>query len=142
MSNNAPDFSSTFDIAEDNLADAERQLRERRQAKKRREHEADSNTNDTEATADDPMSEECPKPRRQNVAAKLPSKKKEEGTFTHELVKKELRRNLTLKVLEENEARFNRLFHQLQLAGDARKKQDLADEALSLLFAKYKKVAA
>jgi len=140
MNNNAPDFSSTFDIAEDNLADAERQLRERRQAKKRQEQQTDSNG--TEETAGGPKSEECPKPKRQNVPPRLPSKKQEEGTFPHELIKKEVRRNLTLKVLEANEARFNRLFHQLQLAGDARKKQDLADEALSLLFTKYKKVAA
>ena len=93
MNSNTPDFSSTFDIAEDNLADAERQLRERRQAKKHQEQQADSNTNDTEETADGPMSEECPKPKRQNVRPRLPSKKQEEGTFPHELIKKEAPKN-------------------------------------------------
>ena len=50
------------------------------------------------------------------------------------------RRNLTLKVLDETEQRFSQLYLRLQLAGDNRRKQDLADEAFSLLFEKYKSI--
>ena len=57
-----------------------------------------------------------------------------------QLVTKQHRTNLTLKVLAENEARFNELFFRLQLKGDGRKKQDLADEALQMLFSKYSHV--
>ena len=35
---------------------------------------------------------------------------------------------------------FINCFHKIQLAGDSRKKQDLADEALELLFAQYTRV--
>ncbi len=140
MSNNAPDFSSTFDIAEDRLADADRRLREKRNAKRTKEVKAA--TTGAEKPADDPKANKRSQPTRKSVRPKRPSEEKGEVTFTHELVKKEVRRNLTLKVLEENETRFNQLFHRLQLAGDSRKKQDLADEALSLLFARYKKIVA
>lgn len=72
---------------------------------------------------------------------RLPKKQKAEASRPElQLVQKEYRRNLTLKVREENELKFNELFHKLQLKGDSRKKQDLADEALELLFTYYKSV--
>ncbi|TWU37420.1 hypothetical protein [Novipirellula artificiosorum] len=136
MSKGAPDVSATFDIVDgqlENFDEAEKRLLEKR--KKQRENktqEAMQKTDGKNKTAT-PTSEMPAKP-----AAKKREPKGE--VFRPSIVTRESRRNLTLKVLEENETKFNQLFHRLQLAGVSRRKQDLADEALDLLFTKYKSV--
>ena len=140
MSNRAPDFSSTFEIVDDQLEDAERRLAERRSkqnaekipaAKNPASKLRDAKPNTTPVDANE-------KPAEESSASKPIRRNQSKGEATKPaLVKREVRRNLTLKVLEENETRFNQLFHRLQLAGDGRRKQELADEALGLLFQKY-----
>lgn len=146
MSNRAPDFSSAFDIVDDKLADAEKRLAEKRRAAAQNaaaKAKADETPNDEVVSAEVEANVEVkPEIEAKPSKSKLPKKraKKEEGRPELQLVSKEHRRNLTLKVLEENEQKFNELFFKLQLKGDGRKKQDLADEALELLFGKYNSV--
>ena len=138
MSNRAPDFSATFEIVDDQLEDAERRLKQRRM-----QQDAAGKPAKKLQEAQVPQASAAVLPESEPAAAKPQRAKrpKGEGAKRPELVKREVRRNLTLKVLEENETRFNQLFHRLQLAGDGRRKQDLADEALGLLFAKYKRLS-
>lgn len=145
MSNRAPDFSSAFDIVDDKLADAEKRLAEKRRAAAQNaatKAKADEKPSDEVTSAE--SVEAKPETDAKPPKPKLPKKraKKEEGRPELQLVAKEHRRNLTLKVLEENEQKFNELFFKLQLKGDGRKKQDLADEALELLFSKYRTVVS
>ncbi len=138
MSNRAPDFSSTFDIVDDTLADAEKRLEKKHKAaadaksNSKSKHEASKEETEKGTLKSEDEKKE-PKPVKKAA-------KKEAARPELQLVNKEHRRNLTLKVLEENERQFNQLFYRLQIAGDARKKQDLADEALTLLFAKYSRL--
>ena len=146
MSSSVPDFSSTFDLVDDKLADAEKRLAEKRQAAaKARVKIAGPVNPEPQASPVEPEAFEVTEISSQRVIQrdrpKLPKKPKVDQERPElQLVSKEHRRNLTLKVLENNEVRFNELFHKLQLKGDSRKKQDLADEALELLFENYKSI--
>lgn len=136
MNSSAPDFSSTFDLVDGKLADAEKRLAEKRLSAARAKAKEASNQESAS-----PESMQGPTlPVDERAKPKLPKKttKNDVGKPEFQLVAKEHRRNLTLKVLEKNERKFNELFFKLQLNGDGRKKQDLADEALDLLFVKYK----
>jgi hypothetical protein len=126
MSNNAPDFSTAFDMAGDALEEAEKRLSlKRRQSEKKAA--VSQPTDDKKRGQRHPETESAPPLNRRAKPSKSDV----------QVVTKRHRTNLTLKVLAENEARFNELFFRLQLKRDNRKKQDLADEALQLLFAKY-----
>ncbi len=146
---NAPDFSSTFDLVDDALADAEKRLQAKRMAAQTAKAEPAKKARPEPVKTDQAQSSETrakhdvqvraePEPVKPKQQKKKP--RKEEGRPELQLVSKEHRRNLTLKVLEENERKFNELFYKLQLQGDSRKKQDLADEALTLLYDKYSAV--
>lgn len=140
----APDFSSTFDLVDDKLADAEKRLAEKREAAaKARTKIAEPIKPASQAEQAVPVKAEVrAEPIVEREKPKLPKKPKAEAARPElQLVQKEHRRNLTLKVLEGNERKFNELFFKLQLKGDGRKKQDLADEALTLLFTRYKDLA-
>lgn len=135
MSNNAPDFSATFDAVDNQLANAEQRLKEKRKVvAKKAESLQPAKTKKVPLKTDDSD--------LQKVKASVdPLEKRAKPTKASskiQIATRVSRCNLTLKVLSENEQKFNRLFLKLQLAGDARKKQDLADEALQLLFDKYK----
>ena len=138
---NAPDFSSAFDLVDDKLADAEKRLAEKRNAATVGKAKADASAEKVKSVESGDlavMQEPVIEPTKPKLARKAP--KKEVAKPEMQLVAKEHRRNLTLKVLEQNERKFNELFYKLQLKGDGRKKQDLADEALHLLFTKYSTV--
>ena len=132
MSKNAPDFSGPFKLVQNQLTKTEQRLRARKP-------EPDQ----------DPWITSPAEPAGQNrpnllvSRAELETNPMEKSTVVSPDIRqqREQRRNLTLKVLESNEAKFNRLFHRLQIAGDPRRKQDLADEALQLLFNNYKNTA-
>ncbi|TWU49425.1 hypothetical protein [Rubripirellula reticaptiva] len=140
MSSRAPNFSSTFAIVDDQLEETEKRLEQRRLEKDRAK--LAEKTTATEAAKKLPVE----KPTEKVAAIKAkPIKKKTasgQGTSAPRITKKEVRRNLNLKVLDETEQKFSRLFHTLQLAGDGRRKQDLADEAFGLLFEKYKSITS
>lgn len=135
MNNNAPDFSETIEMANDDLAEAEKRLN----AKRRREQEKTGRKNKSKLPTENQSSEAG---ESQDVTPRIAQPKTsvkktepiDELVFKTESTR---RRAFTLKVLEENEHKFHQLFHRLQLEGDSRRKQDLADEALCLLFEKY-----
>lgn len=136
MSKNAPDFSSSFALVGDQLTETEQRLRTRKP----------DPVEDLETTPDERPADQSYKESENRINAptslsgsETKPKENDQGTPPTSVNRqREQRRNLTLKVLESNEAEFNRLFHRLQLAGDPCRKQDLADEALKLLFAKYR----
>ena len=132
MTSTAPDFSSTFEIVDDKLADVEKRLVHRRSQHSRQMK------NSTKAKGQEPDNSERAISASNESTAKRKRAKQESVSI--QIVAKEVRQNLTLKVLATNEAKFHQLFHKLQLKGDSRKKQDLADDALELLFAKYAKL--
>jgi hypothetical protein len=77
-------------------------------------------------------------PAAENATRKRSSPKKPKLEL--KLNERTRRRNLTLKVLEKTEEQFHQLYLQLQIRGDSRKKQDLAEEACQLLFERYESV--
>lgn len=113
MSKNAPDFTDTFKLVESDLLQDDLEYAQN-QLIRRKMRKKDAHTSNS------PKSEE---------SEKLVVKSEVEK-----------RKAFTLKVLERNEKKFHQLFNQLQLKGDCRRKQQLADEALELLFAKYRSV--
>jgi len=135
MSKNAPDFSGSFELVHDQLAKTEQRLR-RRKPKPEQDPETTSAANPAGQNQD-------PENHGSELASHTgadtnPGENCHDSSPTRIGSHREQRRNITLKVLESNEVKFSRLFHQLQLAGDPRRKQDLADEAFRLLFAVYK----
>ena len=128
---NAPDFSSAIDIVEeDALAEAEKRLHAKRKIEQRKN--SPSNANGRKRGHHIGGTDDEPNPKK-TLASKMQSRLV--------VTKSEVsRKPITLKVLAENANRFHQLFHQLQIQGDVRGKQDLADEAMELLFHKYKSV--
>ena len=114
MSRNPPDYSDAFIMAESELANDD--LEKARQRLRRRKSPMESNSTGNLKNAD----------AETDQSTSLVVK----GTAT-------IRKPITLKVQAENEAKFHLLFSLLQVQGDTRRKQDLADEALNLLFLKY-----
>ncbi len=136
MSKNAPDFSGSFELVRDQLTETEHRLRNRkRNLNQSPEPASAANIQSRDDVGDRQIDETS-----QSFFEAFPKKNDQTASQTSINRNREQRRNLTLKVLESNEAEFNRLFHLLQLDGDARRKQDLADEALDLLFAKYRRI--
>jgi len=183
MSKNAPDFSGSFQLVQDQLAETEQRLQNGKQESPRTfqtqptQQRAIQNPGepvtsplkevgisplgDFESTPTDkreanpagefeaspggeletiPTGQLGINPKYRTSSTSVQSNLEQQTSATPQAAPhhpREQRRNLTLKVLESNEAEFNRLFHRLQLAGSPRRKQDLADEALQLLFAQY-----
>jgi len=136
MGKGAPDFSTAFSVVDEQLEDAEKRLAERRSAKTTREKPAAKvQSPQVAAKREGEHSSTKAKPKAERTRAK--ANRSTGAGEPAQVVKRKARRNLTLKVLDETEQRFNQLFHKLQLAGDGRRKQDLADEAFGLLFEKY-----
>ena len=141
MSSNSPDFSSSFDLVQDKLDATQRRLEQKRKHESTPVEKTPPETLDLKNNPQNhpKFDELSPRPSATEQGKRTRKKKRISALAAPiRLSVREIRRNLTLKVLEENEMRFNQLFHKLQLAGDVRKKQDLADEALDLLFQKYK----
>lgn len=131
MSNTAIDFSGS--IAE--IEEAERALIERRKqkqnAKARREAKKSTEQN---------VDESGGAKRTETVPPEGPRESKKQPSVLPVQIAKQTRRTaITLKVVEEKAERFHELFYRLKALKDSRTKQDLADEALDLLFEKYKK---
>lgn len=125
MGNGVPNIDASDELVNE-LDDLERQRQERRQKKPKKG--APSSNAPKKATSEPTDVPPEKSNRRKGNASPL------------ELVERRHRQNLTLKGLQENDVKFNQLFLKLQLQGDCRKKQDLADEALELLFSKYRSV--
>jgi len=141
MSSKPPDFSSSFDLVQDKLDATQRRLEQKRKRESPQLAKIPPKTLEPQNNSESQSKfDELPQRPSATEQGKLTRKKKHISALAAPIKPpvREIRRNLTLKVLEENEMRFNQLFHKLQLAGDTRKKQDLADEALDLLFEKYK----
>ena len=139
MSKSAPDFSSSFALVGNQLTETEQRLRRHRKHQPEQDGDSEVNLTDLHSTQNQTdlnnlQTQALSKPRFDT--------RTREGDWpaSSERIPRqpERRRNLTLKVLESNEAEFNRLFHRLQLSGEPRRKQDLADEALQLLFETYR----
>lgn len=118
MSSSKPDFATAFELMDDELSNAEKRLHRKRT----------KSNKETEAT-----------PRQPTRANQDEDGIKEKWSIDVDAIdsRQKSRRSITLKVLEENEFRFNHLYHQIQLRGDSINKQDLADQAFCLLFEKY-----
>lgn len=118
MNSGKPNFSTAFELMDDELINAEKRLHRKRT----------KSNKETEAT-----------PRQPIRANQDEDGIKEKWSIDVDAFdsRQKSRRSITLKVLEENEFRFNHLYHQIQLRGDSINKQDLADQALCLLFEKY-----
>ncbi|MEO1528979.1 MAG: hypothetical protein AAFX06_26455 [Planctomycetota bacterium] len=129
MSRGAEDYTTTFKVLDDqldNLDDLDWRLKARQEKQNRPSNEQ---------TAPQPSASAKLGGRAPSVAKR---QKRERTEAKPTVVRREVRRNLTLKIREETEEKFNRLFYELRLAGDSRKKQDLAEEAFELLLKKYR----
>lgn len=133
MGNNKPDFSGAFEMASSDLVNDELEEARKRLLQKHKTKQSKSNSQ-----------KQLVESGVQKKSLEIKSKNPPVET-TENLVVKSLnseRKAFTLKVLATNESKFHQLFCQLQLKGDSRKKQDLADEALELLFVKYESFLA
>ncbi len=130
MNSGKPNFSTAFELMDDELINAEKRLHRKRT----------KSNKETEATPKQPtganQDEDGIKKKWSIDVDAFDSKEFNFVELTSDSRQKS-RRSITLKVLEENEFRFNHLYHQIQLRGDSINKQDLADQALCLLFEKY-----
>lgn len=132
MSSTAIDFSGS--IAE--IEEAERALNERR-----KQQEAANAKRGAKKAAEQNEEENRGVEKAESAKPKSPREPKRPSTTVPIQISKRLQRTaITLKVVEDNADRFHELFYRLKALKDSRTKQELADEALELLFEKYKNV--